>query len=75
MDISKYRGVGGRGSRNMRGGRGSIPRIQRNLETPAVSLPIEISNPLSSLQKQFFSSHLGFSRYFLHAKIHELVSE
>lgn len=46
MDISKYRGVGGRGSRNMRGGRGK--------ETS--SLPSEISNPLSSLQKQFFSS-------------------
>jgi hypothetical protein len=57
MDISKYSGVGGRGSRNMRGGRGSIPRIQRNLETPKETLPIEISNPLSSLQKQFFSSH------------------
>ena len=50
MDISKYRGVGGRGSRNMRGGRGGGIRE---------SLPMEISNnnTLSPLQKQFFSSH------------------
>ena len=51
MDISKYRGVGGRGSRNMRGGRGGgIVRI------PKISLPNEISNPLTPLQKQFFLS-------------------
>ena len=57
MDISKYCGVGGRGSRNMRGGRGGITRIQKNIEKPIEILPIEISNPLSSIQKQFFSFH------------------
>ena len=52
MDISKYNGVGGRGSRNMRGGRGGgIQRI------PKESLPIEIvNNTLSPLQKHFFLS-------------------
>ena len=53
MDISKYRGPGGRGSRSMRGGRGMKPREDPNINR----IPIEIvNNTLSSLQKQFFLS-------------------
>ena len=56
MDISKYRGVGGRGSRNMRGGRGELgSKFVPNL-AETQTLPIEISNPLTSLQKKYFSS-------------------
>ena len=61
MDISKYRGVGGRGSRNMRGrgfgGRGNNYKsnpIPEKTNLPV--LPIEIQNPLSPLQKNYFIS-------------------
>jgi hypothetical protein len=54
MDISKYRGVGGRGSRNMRGGRGMNPKSNPN---PKQNISYEIvNNTLSPLQIQYFLS-------------------
>jgi len=55
MDISRYQGPGGRGSRNMRGGRGCKPVMREKTQTQMPSLEI-VENTLSSLQKQFFLS-------------------
>lgn len=59
MDISKYQGPGGRGSRNMRcgrGGRGYKP-IKETVMRENISVPVEIvENTLSYLQKQYFLS-------------------
>ena len=57
MDISKYNGVGGRGSRNMRGGRGGGGRRGGIKESLPMEMEISNNNTLSPLQKQFFSSH------------------
>jgi hypothetical protein len=63
MDISKYRGPGGRGSRTMRGGRGEKSQRYNKKREPSIhmekpnTMSIEIvDNTLSSLQKQFFLS-------------------
>jgi len=57
MEQSKYSG-GGRGSRQMmgRGGRNRFQSNKNKCEKNTIPLPIELSNPLSSLQIQYFSS-------------------
>jgi hypothetical protein len=66
MEQSKYSG-GGRGSRQMMGGRGGRNRFQsknylnktqnkNEYEKKTIPPTIELSNPLSSLQTQYFSS-------------------
>ena len=54
MDISKYRGAGGRGSRNMRGGRGYKPILTTTNNTNT-NTDI-VNNTLSPLQIQYFLS-------------------